>query len=282
MKQLMGVLVLCLSAGCAPSLRFTRPTPPEASLGNVRTVSVSVTTDVGRNVENAVVSGLLTGEIPVPVSVNAVLEERLSVRLQELGYGVCPEAPCGEGEMNVRLTEAAVGTEFTGNGLRSHARITARIKVKQHDGQEPYDFTFWDRRSGRVDEAPALVRGSADSIAQSFAVTLLPGRQRVELQLEDGGPLRQGVNLLLSSNWDEAISYFTQLTQQQPELGGAWYDLGVAWEARGDWGQALVAYEQAAARDRKRMYLDAVETARQMAPPPQQQQQGPVPVPIPG
>lgn len=279
MGRLLGVLVLCFGAGCAPTLRFTRPTPPEASLGNVRTLSVSVTTDVGKNVENAVVSGLLTGEIPVPVSVDRVMKDRLSARLQELGYVVCPEAPCGEGAMTVRLTESAVGTEFTGSGLRSHSRITARIKVKQHDGQEPYDFTFWDRRSGRVDEAPALVRGSADSIAQSFAVTLLPGRQRAELTLEDGGPLSQGVNLLLSSNWDGAISYFTQLTQQQPDLGGAWYDLGVAWEARGDWGQALAAYEQAAQRSRKRMYLDAVDSARRMAPPPQQQ--GPVPVPIP-
>lgn len=280
MGRLLGVLVLCFGTGCAPTLRFTRPTPPEASLGNVRTLSVSVTTDVGKNVENAVVSGLLTGEIPVPVSVDRVMKDRLSARLQELGYVVCPEAPCGEGAMTVRLTESAVGTEFTGSGLRSHSRITARIKVKQHDGQEPYDFTFWDRRSGRVDEAPALVRGSADSIAQSFAVKLLPGRQRAELTLEDGGPLSQGVNLLLSSNWDGAISYFTQLTQQQPDLGGAWYDLGVAWEACGDWGQALAAYEQAAQRSRKRMYLDAVDSARRMAPPPQQPQ-GPVPVPIP-
>ena len=281
MKQIMGALVLCLSAGCAPSLRFTRPTPPEASLGNVRTLWVSVSTNVARNVENAVVSGLLSGEIPVPVSVDGVMKERLSARLQELGYVVCPAAPCGDGEMMVRLTESAVGTEFTGNGLRSHSRITARVKVKQLDGQEPYDFTFWDRRSGRVDEAPALVRGSADSIAQSFAVTLLPGRQRAELTLEDGGPLSQGVNLLLSSNWDGAISYFTQLTLQQPDLGGAWYDLGVAWEARGDWSQALVAYEQAAQRSRKRMYLDAVESARRMAPPPSQQQLQTVPVPIP-
>ena len=281
MKQITGALVLCLSAGCAPSLRFTRPTPPQGTFGNVRTLSMTVSTDVGKNIENAVVSGLLTGEIPVPVSVDRVMKDRLSVRLQELGYFICPAAPCGEGELIVRLTESAVGTEFTRNGLRSHSRITARIVVKQLDGQEPFDFTFWDRRSGRVDEAPELVRGSADSIAQSLAATLLPGRQRAELTLEDGGPLSQGVNLLLSSNWDGAISYFTQLTQQQPELGGAWYDLGVAWEARGDWGQALVAYEQAAAHDRKRMYLEAVESARRMAPPPPQQQLGTVPVPIP-
>lgn len=276
MRPLLVLLVAF--TGCAPVLHFTRPTPPEASLGTVRTLSVSVKTDMGKAVENAVITGLVMGEIPVPIAVDGVVKERLSARLEQLGYGLCPAAPCGEGQMIVLLTESAVGTELTQNGLRSRSRLRARIKVKQHDGQEPYDFTFWDRRSGRVEEAPMLVRGSAESIAGNFAATLLPGRQKSSLPLEDGGPLSQGVNMLLSSNWDGAISYFTQLTQQQPELHGAWYDLGVAWEARGDWGQALGAYEQAAARSRKPSYLDAVDSARRMAPP---VAAAPVPVPIP-
>ena len=153
------------------------------------------------------------------------------------------------------------------------------MKVKQSDGAEPYDFSFWDRRTGRVEEAPLLVRASADAIANSFARTLLPGTAKSTLPLEDGGPLSPGVNMLLSSNWTGAIGYFTVLTQQQPDLSGAWYDLGVAYEANGDWAQALAAYEQAAARDRKRTYLDAVSAARRMAP--AQPTVAPAPVPIP-
>jgi hypothetical protein len=278
-----SLIALLVFSGCAPVLRFTRPTPPEGSFGNIRTLSVHVSTDVGQNVETAVERGLFQGEIPVPISADNVVKERITARLTELGYVVCPQAPCGDGTMNVKLLEAAVGTEFTGTSLRSRSRIRARIIVKQNDGQEPYDWTFTDRRSGRPDEAPMLVRGSADSIASNMAGTLLPGRAHAKLTLEDGGQLSQGVNMLLSSNWDGAISYFSQLTQQQPENAGAWYDLGVAWEARGDWGQALSAYEQAAAKDRKDMYMDAVETARRMAPPPQTAPAtAPVPVPIPG
>ena len=128
---------------------------------SMRTLSVTVTTDVSKTVENAFITGLVMGEIPVPIAVDALVKERLSAQLTELGYVVCNAPPCGEGEMNVRLTQAAVGTEFTGSSLRSHSRITALVKVKQHDGQEPYDFTFWDRRSGSVEEAPLLVRNSA-------------------------------------------------------------------------------------------------------------------------
>ena len=274
------LLLLIVFSGCAPVLRYSRPTRPEGTFGNVRTLSVNGSTDVGQNVETSVMKGLLYGELPVPISADGVMKARLTARLTELGYVVCPQAPCGDGTMNVRLTEAAVGTEMTSSGLRSRSRIKARIVVKQNDGQEPFDWTFTDRRSGRVDEAPLLVRASADSIAGNMAATLLPGRAHAKMSLEDGGPLSQGVNMLLSSNWDGAISYFTQLTQQQPELAGAWYDLGIAWEVRGDWGQALAAYEQAA-RERKAMYLDAVESARRMAPP-QTSSPAPVPVPIPG
>lgn len=265
--------MIALSSACAPALHLTRPTAPEGDFGNVRTLSVTVSTDMGKAVENAVVTGLALGEVPVPIPVDRILKERLVARLQALGYGVCGEAPCGDGAMTVRLTESSVGTEFTGTSLRSNARITAKVVVKQNDGQTPYDFNFWDRRSGRVEEAPLLVQTCADNIAARFEATLRPGRQASTLPLRDGGPLSPGVNMLLSDNWSGAIAFFTQLTQQQPDLDGAWYDLGVAWEAQGDWGQALAAYEQAAARSRSDMYVDAVQSARRMAPAPPPQPQ---------
>jgi hypothetical protein len=273
MRAFLLVVILALSSACAPALHLTRPTPPEGDFGNVRTLSVTVSTDLGKAVENAVVTGLVLGEVPVPIPVDRILKERLVARLQALGYGVCGEAPCGDGAMTVRLTESSVGTEFTGTSMRSNARITAKVVVMQNDGQTPYDFNFWDRRSGRVEEAPLLVQTCADTIAARFEATLRPGRQASTLPLRDGGPLSPGVNMLLSDNWNGAIAFFSQLTQQQPDLDGAWYDLGVAWEAQGDWGQALAAYEQAAARSRRDMYVDAVQAARRMAPaqPPQPQ-----------
>lgn len=256
-----------LTVGCAPVLKLTRPTAAEASLGNVRTLSVAVATDMSRAVESSVVNGLLRGEIPIPVPVHAVVKERLASRLEQLGYALCPAAPCGDGAMAVLLTESQVNTEFTQNGPRTRVRINARVKVTQNDGAIAYDFSFWDTKTGSPENAGRLVGYAADGIANRFVATLSPGTERTELPLEDGGLLTTGVNMLFSSNWDGAVAYFTDLTQKQPELDGAWYDLGVAWEAKGDWTQALGAYEQAAARARKKTYLDAVANARRVAPP---------------
>jgi len=279
-RLLLPVAAFAACAACAPALHLSRPSAPEASLGNVRTVSLDVTTNAGMATNAAVTRGLFTGELPIPVPIEQVMRDTLTRRLSALGYAVCPTAPCGDGAMTVSMEESAVGTHVSTNGVvQATARLRARIKVRQNDGVESYDYSFWSNPSGNPASAPQLVQQAADNIAARFQATLLPGKEHSTLPLEDGGPLKTGVNMLLADNWDGAIGYFSELTQKQPELAGAWYDLGVAHEAKGNWGEALAAYEQAASRDRKDMYRDAVVAARRRAPEqPAQQPVQPIPV----
>lgn len=268
MKMRCVLLVAIGLTGCATTLRLTKPGPPEGTFGSIRTLSVSVATASGKSVGDAVVQGLALGEIPLQVSAESVVKERLIDRLQRLGYVVCPAAPCGEGAMSVTLTESEVATQITSNGLRAHSRIRVNVKVRALDGTEPYDFDFWDNRSGPVIDAPRLVQTCADHIANRFERSLLPTQQTSTLPLEDGGELSAGVNLLLAGSWSAAARYFEDLTKRSPDLAGAWYDLGVAYEAQNLWPPAFAAYEQAAMRERSRTFLDALETARNMIPPP--------------
>lgn len=275
-------LAACALAGCAPTLQLTRPALPEASLVPLRALSVDVTTKMGKAVETSVLTGLVLGEIPVPVPMHAALRTALVETLEGLGFQVCPAAPCGEGALTAVLTESAVSTQFTRSGPEAHARITARIQARHQDGRKLYDFTFWARRSGSPQEAGALVKGCADGIAARMRATLLPRTETVSLPLEDGGPLGPGVELLLAHDLNGALAFFGDLTRRQPDLAGAWYDLGVAWEAAGDWAQALAAYEQAVARQRKSAYVDALEALRlRLPPPPPPQAAPPAPPPPP-
>ncbi|MFT3713924.1 MAG: hypothetical protein QM817_40200 [Archangium sp.] len=281
MTRPLLLVLLVAASGCQTVLRFSRPAPPEGNFGNVRTMSVEVKTAVGRTVENSVVNSLLRGEIGVPIRVDDQMKTQFEQRLTTLGFAVCPTAPCGDGTLTVVLTQSEVGNDMTRYGPEAHSRIACDVTLLANDGTKPYDFNFWDRRTGSIGEGGSLVRTSVNNIGARFEATLRPGRQNAELPLEDGGELDVGVNLLLSSQWRGAIDFFTRLTQQQPDHDGAWYDLGVAWEVEGDWSQALAAYEQAAARNRKRNYLDAVETARRMAPAAPVAPQTPQPMPTP-
>jgi hypothetical protein len=280
--RLLTLSMLLVVTGCAPVLHLTTPTPPEGNLGTVRTMSVSVTGNVGNTVEQSVATGILMGEIPVPVPMGEVVKQRFEQKLQALGYAVCPAAPCGDGAMTIEMLESSANSQVHSSGVQVTVRLKARIVVTQNDKQVPYDWSFWDSRSGSVDSTPQLVINCADHLTARFESTLQPGRVSSSITLVDGDELTPGVNMLFSSNWEGAIAHFTQLTQQQPNNDGAWYDLGVAWEAYGDWGQALSAYQRAAALKRSDLYLEAVAQARSRAPAqPQPQQQAPVqPIPM--
>ncbi len=266
-RFLVLALALLGATSCSSAaLRLTRPLPPEGSFGSVRTLSVDVTTNVGRAVENAVVAGLVLGEVPLPLPVDAVVKQELQARLTGLGYQVCPQAPCGDGAMQVRLTESSVNPAMTRGGMEVNVRLEGHFVVRASDGRTPYDWTFWARRSGALERAPLLVQDAAAGMGQEFEKSLTPRRVVATLPLEEGGPLDQGVVLLLSGELDGALAYFTRLTAEQPMLAGAWYDLGVAQEAKGDWVQARTAYSRAAAMNGKRLYTDAAATARELAP----------------
>lgn len=273
----LGPLLVVLS-GCAPSLYVTRATAPQATLGPVRTVSVEASSNMSQSVGDAVMKGLFMGTISVPIATHTAVASKVRGRLAQLGYQVCEPAPCGDGVFHVNVVESAVDNQITSSGPRARAFIKARMFVTLPDGQTPFDYTFWDTQYGSSGRAAQLVDAVATQLAGRFEATLLPGSERVKFPLDDGGDLSPGVNLLLSSNWDGAIAYFSDLTQKQPELAGAWYDLGVAYEVKNQWPQALGAYEQAAARSRKSYYLQAVSTARANQPPPQVQ---PIPLEAP-
>ncbi len=234
-------------------------------MGSVRTLSVEVRTDVGKAATSSVVGGLLRGEVPVPVPFDGAVRAQLVARLEALGYAVCPSAPCGDGAMSVLLLESEVNTAL--NSGEATARVRAHVVVTQRDGTSPYDFTFWSSRSGRPPEIPALVRGCAEGVATRFEATLRPGSVVATIPLEDGGPLAPSVSRLLAEDFRGAADTLMQLTAQQPELAGAWYDLGVAWEAQAAWGEAASAYEKAAGLSRKPLYRDALSSARSLAPP---------------
>lgn len=257
-------------ASCAPTLSITRPTAPEGTLGNIRSLSVTVHTNMGEAVAQSIAGGLLAGEIPIPVAVNETVRTEFESRLARLGYQVCQGTPCGDGAMTVMMEQSEVNSRLTDRGAVAHVRLRARVRVKQNDQFEPYDWSFWDQRNGSVAAAPRLVEACASHLGARFESTLLPGQVTHHLPLVDNKVLSVGVNHLLARNWNAAIAFFTKLVEEQPDNDGAWYDLGVAWEAYGDAKNAATSYERAAGLKRSRMYLDALNEARANVPPSQQ------------
>lgn len=261
-----SVALLALT-GCAPSLYVTRWAAPEASLGAVRVLGITVDTSAKHQVTNALVTGLFTGQLTVPSDPAPLLQRHLAQRLPEVGVTVCPSVPCGDATLAVEVRESSVGGGPTKNGdLRVDARLAVRVRVTARDGAEllawRYDEHAWDR----MDAADQVLERAADGIALQLVRTLSPRQVRERIPLEDAGPLQQGVKLLLGGDTDGAERYLLELAQQQPGLAGVFYDLGVIAEVRGDYARAASFHRQALQRDARRLYFDAAESAERKVP----------------
>jgi hypothetical protein len=258
-------------------MTIRRLSAPKAALGTARTVYVAVTPAA-------------TDVVPdQPEKVSATVARRLSERLTAIGYAVCPQLPCGDGVLQVVVEESSFNTtremphlpdfammEAAMNAVRGtgsattvttttrvpvNVQLRVRLTFEQPDGSVGFrrTFTKLTSRQGTVGEVmkesiESVVKSLEDLLARQAPVSMVP--------LEVGGPLNRGVELLHKHDWAGAVTYFTELTGTQPDLDGAWYDLGFALEAENAWGPALEAYREAAKRAQKPHYESAVRTAQ--------------------
>ena len=242
----VAVLCLGLVAGCATSRIPITRAGPEGSFGSVHTLAVESSTATTQVVDHSVMSGVFYRSVPVPITVHPLVEERVRMRLQRLGYQLCAPAPCGDGVMRITLEESQVNQHYGPNGASATARVLAHLEVFTNAGANPYGFRFTRTQTGGVMDGPRLVALVAEEVADGLEQTLTPSFQRLWYVVDDGGVLRPGVSMLMASDFDGAVRYFQGIVARTPGVAGAWFDLGTAWEAKSNWVEAAKAYEQAA------------------------------------
>jgi len=278
---------VCLAVSvcaCGPALTILRLSPPKAALGTAHTVFVRVTP--GTN-------DVMPDEAE---KVSELVRRRFSERLTEVGYAVCPQLPCGEGVLELVIEEAsfagamphlpdfammeAAVKAVRGGGNSGNSTTTTTILVPvnvqlrlgvtlvEPDGRIGYRGTL-TRMTSRTSTIKEVVNDAVESMARGFGDEFARQSPFVKVPLEGGGPLNRGVELLHKAEWANAVTYFTELTRAQPELDGAWYDLGFALEAQNEWAAALGAYREASKRAKKPHYEKAVSAAQGLVSGPQ-------------
>ncbi len=257
LRTLWLSLALVALAGCTQTLRITRRAPPTIDLGGAQPVGLSITSDVGQNVTSAVMTGLLTGQLNVPVDPVGNLTEKLMKRLPEAGVPVCGAAPCGEVTLEARVVEATVAPETHDGVLRTHAKLRAKVRVLRKDGSVLYEDEYWSSQNNRVDLSAEVLPRAADGLATRVAQDFLPNQVTAVRPVDDDGALEPGAAMLLSGNIDGAEQYLNEVLAREPNNAGAYYDLGLCAEVRNDVPRAKQLYEQAIARSPKRRYVDA-------------------------
>ncbi|MEW5742709.1 MAG: hypothetical protein AB1938_27575 [Myxococcota bacterium] len=251
-----AVLVLAgVSLGCAaPTLRALRDEPPFLTLP-ANGVALDVLDCPERaQLEQALVEGLPdTGRYEVitcpqgaqcqaPAWLRAVVVERT----------ISPRV-----DIPNKLTAQAIldsATEVT---------VVTRVDITGFDGygQQLFARTYTGTKHGNSlkTDKDTLILQSLRYAVGALVRELKPRQLRLELRLETGGVLDEGVERALGGDLAGAKASLEAVTAQQPTLASAWYDLGVVHEVSGDDVKAMDCYRRAVALHDKWLYLEAVK-----------------------
>ena len=229
---------------------------PDFSLRADRTVALDVRTNLGDRAVNAVFS-TLTGSLAIPADLESTLREKVTSRLtNEVGVRVCTPSPCGVGTLELVLIESSLGLE-KGNAV---GKVTIRVALNIN-GAVTYRDTIWSRQTDGLIGAPVLLERASDAVAGVLARAFMPGQMTVRLPVEDDGALAPAAQRLLAGNPDAAESLLNEVLAADPGNAGAYYDLGLVAEVRGDFAKAAAMYREAANREGKERYFSAADAA---------------------
>jgi len=121
-------------------------------------------------------------------------------------------------------------------------------RVQRHCQAEVYTGASWvtpEVSRGVLSRTVEEVDGCVDAVAR---LLLEPRTEVTQVPLDARGPLEPIVTDLREGRVDEARRALEGLVAATPTLAGAWYDLGVLHESRGDPQEARRCYAQARAR----------------------------------
>lgn len=108
----------------------------------------------------------------------------------------------------------------------------------------------------------ALLEDLAKKAALELAGKISPSRVHREVAFAGGNSdVDKGIEFARRGLFDDAVEIWEAETRKDPENHAAWYDLGVAYESRGDLAgleRAREMYRKAARLDGKKLYLDAL------------------------
>jgi hypothetical protein len=284
------LLALSFSTACAPRLYLRHETPPALNAGGVTVVTVQgVTQQSGPNVLMALMdpmSGL--GAAMLEPEVVAMTERELVQTCAMAVVNRCSNAqPCGQPEatlsvqlQSVRATGGTAPVPGQTSGDSLSVQTDALFTLTRNDGARIFSQTYYGRRSGptpnvqkdgrnnfaealiTVQNAARLAQQAMVAMVSAFVSDLKPGETTDTLLLEEPEPLKAAVKLATDGNLDGAMQQHQAYLATNPNDGRAWANVGALHSVRGQFQEALAAYERAAQLGGNERFQQEVVSAR--------------------
>ena len=277
-------LILALS-GCAPTASFTRWKPARVDTPVRRLVLLDITgpESVRGDAQRVLATGLARSgafDLASEQDLRPVAPERLRFENGSVNMPAVLEATRRLGAeailvSRLRIIEtngASVGSVTMRLGdpevlaAIQYRLINARtgLVIEQDTVRSaPYEGELTRSATGPTSRANIFGRLAKES-ASMVAGSLAPHEVQVEVALANpiwgtgAATVRAGNAAAKQGNWREAMKQWNDATREDPEDDAAWYSLGLAHEALGEFRQASGAYQRAGELKQDKLYQSAI------------------------
>jgi hypothetical protein len=283
------VLVASLSTACAPRLYLRHETPPALNAGGVTVVTVQgVTPQSGPNVLMALIDPLsgLASAILEP-EVVAMTERELVQTCAMAVANRCTTPQCAQPEatlsvqlQSVRATGGTAPAPGQTKGTALTVQTDAVFTLTRNDGTPIFSQSYYGRRHGptptianngsdnfsealiSVQSAARLAQKALFAMVSAFVADLKPGETTDTLLLEEPEALKPAVKMAADGNTEGAMAQHRAYLATNPNDGRAWANVGALHSVRGEFQEALAAYERAAQLGGDERFQEEVVYAR--------------------
>jgi hypothetical protein len=283
---LMTLAVALFLGGCSPGIYITRYRPSRVNLGATR--KVAVLNVVGPPESMGVVMTELSQQM-----VRGAYFQVFDAMPQRMSFVILPGAVLVQNIDTVRtavpadvyLTAAVTDwtyrerqqvEEKVENGTKvkhlyrtPEGRVAIQFQVvRAADGRivtsQEYHGSFDGSRYEPPGQSPPLqsgiVREACERAVDSFLDDITPATVTDKIVLDDEDEdLKPGVQLCKNGALDAAMAAFEDLLKKKPGSAGATYNLGVLYEAKGEYQKAEELYRKAYSMRPKSLYNDALQ-----------------------
>jgi curli biogenesis system outer membrane secretion channel CsgG len=157
-----------------------------------------------------------------------------------------------------RIRRGTVAVNFRVVGIQDGRLLAARSDSKSYNSGKVYD-----QNSNTLPPEGQILSDLSNALSTEFVRMIAPFTIAESREIESGkGDIDTGKKYAQAGLWDEAIEAFRRATVVMPQESAGFYDLGVAYEVRGDLDLAEAAYKKAVGINPKPLYMNAIARIR--------------------
>ncbi len=199
------------------------------------------------------------GALEVSNALQRSLQTRLSAANEAAAGGVaCTQSQdCWQARGEIQSVVLRYDTNLA-NPKSANAQLDVEVQVIRRDAQTSLVRVYSADATGMnvtaQDGPRRLLDRVTDQIAEKIFADIAPRINFDRIEFDDQSQFEPGIKQAVNGNLVGAENFFNDLLRQNNQLAGAYYNLGVIAEARGDYSQAGQLYQSARSISAKSLY----------------------------